>query len=295
MADANPLALYFSHTCSHWGFGMRLSTICMTTLLAVGALGVANATPFDGGLITNGDFSQTSPAHTTPTQFGTNSGSGSTYGGGACNYGGNFISGWTGNTGYELWYPTAAAASATEPCTQYGGETQVLSPIDAAPVGSGSFVGMDGISSPIPHASISQTVNGLTVGASYTVSFYWGSTQLENRTGDTTEQLQVSLGGQSASTAVNSIGTHGWSGWAPVSFSFTADSTSSVLEFLSIGTPNSLPPFAVLTGVSMTRNVPEPPELAMFGGGLLGLGLLIMAARRREMHRRDADGNRSIV
>ena len=171
-----------------------------------------------------------------------------------------------------------------------------MSPISAPPAGAGSgtFVGLDGISSPIPNAGVSQTVSGLTSGKNYSVSFYWGNTQLLNRTGDTTEYLTVSLGGQSFNTVTNSIGTHGWSGWALKSFTFTASSTSELLSFLSVGTPNSLPPFAVLTGVSITQ-VPEPPELAIFGGGLLGLGLLIMYARRREMRRRDADGNSAIV
>lgn len=273
---------------------MRSLTFCTATLLAVGAIGIASAAPIN--LITNGDFSLTSPTQTAPAQFGANTGPGGVFGGGSCTYGGQSISNWTGNTGYEIWYPNAAAASTVEPCTQYSPETQLLSAIAAPPpgAGSGSFVGMDGITSPVPHASISQTVNGLTSGANYTVTFYWGSTQLQNRVGDTTEQLQVSLGSQSFLTSVNSIGTHEFSGWAPVSFTFTANSASEILSFLSIGTPNSLPPFAVLTGVSMTQNVPEPPELAMFGGGLLGLGLLVMFARRREMRRRDADDNSAI-
>jgi hypothetical protein len=39
----------------------------------------------------------------------------------------------------------------------------------------------------------------------------------------------------------------------------------------------------LLTGVSVTQNVPEPPALALFGGGLLGLGLLTVFARRRAL------------
>ncbi|MGH8113632.1 MAG: hypothetical protein ACREPS_01060 [Rhodanobacteraceae bacterium] len=263
----------------------------MATLLAACAVGIAHATPTD--LITNGDFSQSS--HTAPWQFGTNSGGGQFFGGGSCTYGGNSITGWQGNGGYEIWYNSSAAASTVEPCTQYS-ETQLLSPISAPPAGagSGSFVGLDGISSPIPNAGISQMINGLVAGAKYTVTFYWGNTQLLNRSGPTTEYLTVSLGSQSFDTSVNSIGTHGWSGWAPVSFTFTADSASELLGFLSIGTPDSLPPFAVLTGISMYQDVPEPSDLATFGGGLLGLGLLIVFARRREMRRRAAEGNNAI-
>lgn len=139
------------------------------------------------------------------------------------------------------------------------------------------------------NGSIEQTVNNLVTGAKYTVRFYWGSTQEMSRTGATTEKLKVSLGSQSFVTPINSIPTHGWSGWASQSFTFTANSASEILNFFSIGTPGGLPPIAVLSGVSMTQNVPEPPVWAMFGIGLFGLGLLTVSARRREMRRRGID------
>lgn len=270
---------------------MRLSSLCVATVLLVGSTGIACATP---NLISNGDFSTTSPAKTGPTQFGSNSGSGFD-GGGSCSYGGQFVSGWTGNNGYAIWYPSAAAASGVTACNQFNGAPTQRLPggVVAPPIGSGSFVGLDGQDS-LPRAAIQQTVNNLVTGAKYTVNFYWASTQEMSRTGATTEQFQVSLGSNSLFTPINSIGTHGWSGWAPQSFIFTAGSTSEILSFLSIGTPGGLPPFALLTGVSMTRNVPEPPVLAMFGIGLFGLGLVTVFARRREMHRRDANGNSDI-
>ncbi len=265
---------------------MKRRILFTTMLLAAGSIGIACAQP---NLVNNGDFSQTSPAPGGPWQFGANSGSGAVHGGASCTYGGQFITGWTGNTGYEFWYPDANAAATVEPCSQFPSETQLLSPIDPTPAGSGSFVGLDGINdSHFTHASISQTINGLTPGEKYTVSFYWGSTQLQNREGPTTEYLQVSLGSQSQNTVTNSIGTHGWSGWAPVSMTFVANSPSEILSFLSVGTPNSLPPFAVLANVSMAHNVPEPPGLALFGGGLLGLGLLTVLARRRALRQRRA-------
>lgn len=270
---------------------MKLITLGIVAALAVGSIGMAQATE----LLTNGDFSQTSPTKTGPTGFGSlGGGVGGTYGAsGSCSTG-DFITGWTGNGGYEIWYNNYSAASSTEPCAYYHGETQKLSPItdpSAAGASFTSFVGMDGITSPVPNAGISQSVGGLTSGHMYKVTFWWGSTQLQNRTGDTTEYLQVSLGGApSQNTVTNSIGTHDWSGWSKVSMFFTADSTTDVLNFLSIGTPNSLPPFALLGGVSM-QMVPEPPELAMFGGGLLGLGLLTVFARRRALRRNGAGGD----
>ena len=292
----------------------------MATLLAVGAVGMAQATE----LVSNGDFSTTSPAHTNPTQFGANSGS--TCGG----WGGQFVSGWTGNGGYGIWYPSASAASGTSACTTYGnGSTQRLpTAVTAPPAGSGSFIGLDGQHD--LNFGVSQSLNGLSAGSTYSVSFYWGATQEMSREGATNEMLQVALGSSALNTAVGVCGseyaafstlyacqsapsgwtgqsfltppsldleTHGWTGWMSQSFTFTAGSGPNVLSFLSIGTPGSLPPFAVLADVSMSQshNVPEPADLAMFGGGLLGLGLLVMAARRREMHRRAADGNRAIL
>lgn len=273
---------------------MRFSTLFMATLLSLGAVGVAQATPTN--LIQNGDFSQnSSPNGTIPTQFGGTVRSGHDANG-ACNYGGDFINDWvgSGNGSYAIWYPSAAAASGVTACNKYNGNTsqRLPSTVVAPPMGT-SFVGLDG--QPGLNGSIQQTLSGLTTGAKYTVSFYWASTQEMSRTGPTTEKFQVSLGGQSFDTGVNSIGTQGWSGWAQQSFTFTADATSSALKFLSIGTPNGEPPFALLSGVSMTQDVPEPPVLAMFGGGLLGLGLLTVFARRREMRRRDANGNSALV
>lgn len=269
---------------------MRLSTLCMATLLSLGAAGIAHATPVN--IINNGDFSATSPAHTNPTQFQNASGSA---GSPACNWGGQFVSGWTANGGYGIWYPNAAAASGTSACTQYGNASTQRLPaaVTAPPVGSGSFIGLDG--QPGLHFGVSQDLTGLTPGAKYTVSFSWGATQEMSREGATTEYLTVSLGGQSFNTPTQSIATQGWTGWLSQSYTFLANSANETLSFLSIGTPANLPPFAVLAGVSMTKDVPEPPVLAMFGGGLLGLGLLIVFARRREMHRRAADGNSTIV
>lgn len=253
---------------------MKLINLGVAALLAVGSVGLAHATPVD--LISNGDFSQTTTNATSPTQF---SSTATTTDG--CHWGGEFVSGWTGNSGYEIWYPSATAASTVSACTQWGNASTQRLPaaVTAPPVGTGSFVGLDGDSA--FNAAISQTINGLVAGQKYTVNFWWASTQEMSKTGPTTEKINVSLGTQSFTTSINSIGTQGWSGWAPVSFTFTADSASELLTFLSQGTPSGGPPFALLANVSMFQVVPEPPVLGMFGGGLLGLGLLAVAARRR--------------
>ncbi|MEO9088696.1 MAG: hypothetical protein ABI247_00010 [Rhodanobacter sp.] len=255
----------------------------MTTLLAVGVVGMAQATAVE--VVTNGDFATTSPDVTVPTQFGTS-------------YGGQFITGWVGNNGYQIWYPNANDAVTKNAIGQYTGtgKEKLYGPIAAPPKGTMTFVGLDGDQTPGIQSSIGQQLTGLTIGATYTVSFDWATAQLQSRTGVTTESLEVFFGGlASQSTSVVSNPSEGSTAWQSTSFQFVSDSTSAFLNFISVGLPVGLPPMALLTNVSVTRNVPEPPALAMFGGGLLGLGLLIMVARRREMHRRDVDGNRAIL
>ncbi|MGH8233865.1 MAG: hypothetical protein ACREPU_06680 [Rhodanobacteraceae bacterium] len=258
----------------------------MATFLAVGAVGIAHATP---NLVQNGDFSQTSPTPANPTQIGPDYTAG------------QFVTGWTGN-GYAIWYPSATAAVSGCGHTQYhsgaGGDCSTLNVVGTPVPGSGSFVALDGVSGSL-QGSISQLLSGLTVGSTYTVSFYWGTTQetqASSKVQSHDQYLQVSLGGatpQTTNTVLTDWNT--FNGWYLTTMNFTADSSSALLDFLSIGLPADGPPMILLTGVTLTQNVPEPPELAMFGGGLLGLGLLILFARRREMRRRAADGGSSIV
>lgn len=260
---------------------MKLMTLGLAAVLATGSIGLAHATALN--LVTNGGLDQITNGKTAPTQFGSRHGTAS-----GCAWGHQFISNWKGNSGYEIWYPNAQAASTVSACTQWGNAATQRLPtlVTAPPIVTDAFVGLDG--SENIRGGISQTINNLVAGDRYTVQFWWASTQEMSRTGPTTEQIQVSLGGQTFLTPANNIGTRGWSGWTPVSFTFTADSTSEILNFLSIGTPGSYPPFAVLTGISMYQVVPEPPVLGLFGGGLLGLGLLAFTTRRRALRRSGA-------
>lgn len=129
--------------------------------------------------------------------------------------------------------------------------------------------------------AISQTLTGLTIGAKYTVAFDWAGAQLDLPgyglfNGPTTEGFKVSFGGQSQSTPVVSIASHGFSGWMHENFVFTASSTTAVLSFLSGSGPQGLPPQALLDGVSVT--VPEPATWAMM---VIGFGAVGFATRRR--------------
>jgi hypothetical protein len=221
------------------------------------------AAPAQAGtqLITNGSFES------------------STSGGGQLGYN-TTATDWT-TSGYNFLFPSGSADS-TGVTGQYG-NLQLWGPgngsangLPASSPDGGNYVGADGA---YDVGAISQTVNGLTVGAYYTLFFYWGAAQQYTYTGVTTEQWQVSLGGDTQTTSVASIASHGFSGWLQQTFYFKATSSSELLSFLAIGTPTGEPPFALLDGVSMIQVVPESSALSVLAVGLAALG---WARRRRE-------------
>ena len=59
--------------------------------------------------------------------------------------------------------------------------------------------------------------------------------------------------------------------WQKQTLSFTATKTSDLLSFLAVGTPDGLPPFALLTGV--TAQPTAVPEPLTFLGTMTALGL----------------------
>lgn len=198
---------------------------------------------------------------------------------------GQAVTGWTSDAGsatnsnnaFNVLF-NSATATTVSPSTRYtASETQTLSSDNyggPSPNG-GNFMALDGDT--LANGAFHQTINGLTVGQAYRLTFNWAATQFQNRTGETTERLDVSFGNDSFSTNTLVNPTHGWQGWFTVDRTFTATSTSQVLSFLSIGSPNGLPPVALLDGVSLTA-VPEAGTWALM---LVGFGALGIAVRRR--------------
>lgn len=147
----------------------------------------------------------------------------------------------------------------------------------------GNFLAADG--GDLVRSAITQTIEGLTKGHKYSLTFDWAGAQELYTDGANTEQWQVSLGSETHSTTQYNNPAHGYSGWMAASMEFTATGASEVLSFLSIGGPTYQPPMVLLDGVSLTDQtappvdaVPEPATWAML---VVGMGVVGAAVRRR--------------
>jgi hypothetical protein len=170
---------------------------------------------------------------------------------------------------------------------------------------TGNYVEADG--NPDYEGSFSYEVTGLTVGKTYTLSFYQGASQQTTFASGipTTNQWIVSLGTTGLSVGgsgpvdpiygptatyfssdpnasieaspLMTVPSAGVVGWNYVSVNLTADSTSDLLSFLAWGDKGStinLPPIAFLSGVNSPPGLgatPEPATWAMMGIGFVGL------------------------
>ncbi|AFY96744.1 PEP-CTERM sorting domain-containing protein [Chamaesiphon minutus] len=190
------------------------------------------------------------------------------------------IPGWTfapappnsGNNGYNFIVPdgtafkTNMAALGNAPyggLSLYGGSSQTVNSVD----GSGWFIAADGA---FEEGSISQQLNDLTPGNRYDVNFWQAAGQQSGFEGDTTDRWRVSLDGVSQLSALIELPSKAnVTPWQRQTLTFTATSSSQVLSFLAVGTPTGLPPFSLLSGVSVTAAVPEPLTIV---GTLVGLG-----------------------
>lgn len=182
---------------------------------------------------------------------------------------------------------TAGSADTTG-ITDFGGKVKLWGPNDgsnngltAASPDGGNFLAVDssftGFDGQPGNMAISQTLNGLTAGSYYTVSFYWAGAEQTGFSKKSTEQWTVGFGSQTQSTPVVNVAAKGFTGWMQQSFTFQADGTSDVLSFLAVGGPEAAPPFALLDGITVTA-IPEPEAWALM---ILGFGIVGGLQRRR--------------
>ncbi len=142
----------------------------------------------------------------------------------------------------------------------------------------GNYLALD--ADPAVSGTLSQTINGLTAGYGYVLTFAWATAELRDANfGDTTDQFQVSLGSQTQTTQTLSTTVKGFDSWRQVTLYFTATSASELLSFLAVGSPSGMPPTALLDAVSLTY-APEPSTWAVMLSGVFGLAGFTMVKRR---------------
>ncbi len=231
---------------------LRRSTILGFAALAFLALALSAQA---GNLVTNGGF-ETTTNGACGLQYCTTAPPWQAGG-----WGFLFAPGTADTTGSDL-YP------GSQPLELWGPGNGSANGLPATSPAGGNYLAVDGAFFIVP---VQQMITGLTAGDKYTVGFWWAGAQQYALTGATTEQWLVSLGNQTQMTAVVPNASHGFTGWMYQSFTFTADNSSDVLSFVAAGTPNGLPPFVLLDGVTMNAATPEPGTLALSVGGLLGI------------------------
>jgi hypothetical protein len=237
--------------------------------LALAAIAFGHGAQADQiNLVQNGNFDSTS--YTNNSQFGTTSG-----GQGTTAWGGQGVTGWTGGNGYQLYFfnGTATVNSASSQYDSgYNTGAEKFYTMPGSPTGgTGNFVALDGDQTSGIQGSISQTIGGLTIGATYTVTFDWATGQLQSRSGATTDNVKVSFGSQNFTTQTVNDASSSSTPWLQQSFLYTATSATETLTFLAQGTPTGLPPMVALDGISVVQT-PEPASIAVMGSGLVLLG-----------------------
>lgn len=140
----------------------------------------------------------------------------------------------------------------------------------------GYFMGINGGFS---ISSISQVINGLTVGMQYKLEYEWAASQIVGFNGATQQYWTASLDFESYNSPASNIPNEGFSGWMNQQDIFTATSSSATLTFTPNGSPIASDPFLLLDGVRLTEiSVPEPSTYAFSTVAIIALGI----AKRRK-------------
>ncbi len=204
-------------------------------------------------LVTNGSFANTGGVWVNNTLLGSDDWQSS---------GATGIPGWSNVPGFanEFWFN---GASNVYGLTQSPGN------------GSAFAVDLTGQANNKPYGGIEQTI-ATTLGVTYDLTFDLGASLQYNGTGLNSAALTASATG----TIVDSLqlfilAPTGYNQWQSESLMFTADSSSTTIEFLADS--NYTSEYVGLDNVSVTAvsSTPEPSSLLLLATGLLVLGPFI--------------------
>ncbi len=267
------------------GLNLNRMIAVAAAVVGIGFAGSAQAQ----NLITNGSFENFAGAGLSSQQLLQTGGTGTAYTGWSTTSGYTFIvtpsqaiNGFGGPSGsVQLWSPTVGGVTGN-----LGSGTVAIT---SSPDG-GSFLTTD----PSYNAGvITQSLTGLIVGSTYTLSFYQAAGQQKgfDAVGGFSNTWNVKMTDGNSNVDLNqnapvmAVANHSFSGWTQVTMSVVATTASMTLQFLSTSTVGSgQPPFSMLDGISLTKNaaaVPEPTAMLLLGSAFAGLvGARRLRARR---------------
>jgi hypothetical protein len=149
-------------------------------------------------------------------------------------------------------------------------------PVDFTPTSpdGGNYFAADG--DPTYTSILQQSISGLTVGQQYTLSFYQGLFTGYSYFTAVDGHWQVGFGSDVVDSTSMHAPQNSSADWQAQSMTFTASSTTQLLSFMAVATPNE-PPIVTLDGISLVA-VPEPSGAVLIG--TCGMLMLLRRSRR---------------